>query len=548
MDSGSCRKRLNMPDTPTLKANKIHVTYRASLLQLAEAIAPYPFLRKKENELRAVADNLQSPFNVAIFGRMKTGKSSLINALIGRALAITGVEEATATINRLSYATDERLLQFTVHWQDAQPETLPLERLQQEWSGKTPEVLERIGRAAWLELYSDAPALRDIHITDTPGTGATAEEHEVIAKQFINGQTADALLYVFSPTGRESDEADLAAFRAGCLPGSSLDNSVAVLHKWDHIYWDEDNWDSIITKARRVRRCMNDLVSAVIPVSAPLALMAKTAPMSFWQSCASILKTFDCEDDLIETLKDEEEWEDEAPREALYKQAKTLGCPLSSFRIMLRHLYRHPNEKPAATIYQLSGLEELESLLDRQIFSMRSVIQQKQNCARARRVMDEVYADIEQELERQQTDIDMLERIYDMLNSKDTMAQRWMDSKRGAMKIARTKLEKEYHHLDTLRIQVRDWSDSITNAHDLIPWLKEYSRLGVTKEVANDFTDFLQALLPNSNISAKLTIEKLMQLLPQLNRLHSCPAVEDKAMADKLQRCLMQWFSQQQQA
>lgn len=533
-----------MPDTPTLKANKIHVTYRASLLQLAEAIAPYPFLRKKENELRAVADNLQSPFNVAIFGRMKTGKSSLINALIGRALAITGVEEATATINRLSYATDERLLQFTVHWQDAQPETLPLERLQQEWSGKTPEVLERIGRAAWLELYSDAPALRDIHITDTPGTGATAEEHEVIAKQFINGQTADALLYVFSPTGRESDEADLAAFRAGCLPGSSLDNSVAVLHKWDHIYWDEDNWDSIITKARRVRRCMNDLVSAVIPVSAPLALMAKTAPMSFWQSCASILKTFDCEDDLIETLKDEEEWEDEAPREALYKQAKTLGCPLSSFRIMLRHLYRHPNEKPAATIYQLSGLEELESLLDRQIFSMRSVIQQKQNCARARKILNTVDKSIREKLANLENNMGIMAGILSLLKHKGSESQRmWLESQLKTTQEERGMLEQAHLQIDELRSRTKDWVDSITNAYDLIPWLKQYEKLGLDKKLAEKCIAYLKLLMrTHAQIRQSEPDNDILDIITNsgINRLRNSPIVEDKDKADKLVDCLMQ--------
>ena len=162
----------------------------------------HPFLRKEENELRAVADSLQSPFNIAVFGRMKTGKSSLINALIGKQLAITGVEEATATINRISYANGEQLNQFTVHWQDCPPENYPIDKLQSDWNGKSQEVLERVSRAAWLELYSDAPALRNIQITDTPGTGSNAAEHERIANQFINGQEADALLYVFAPVGR----------------------------------------------------------------------------------------------------------------------------------------------------------------------------------------------------------------------------------------------------------------------------------------------------------------------------------------------------------
>ena len=529
-----------------LSANKIHTTYRASLLQLADALSAYPFLRQKENELRAVADNLQSPFNVAIFGRMKTGKSSLINALIGKRLAITGVEEATATINRLTYAGSERLNQFTVHWQDAQPETFQLERLQQDWSGKTPEVLERISRTAWLELYSDAPILRDIHITDTPGTGATAEEHEVIAKQFINGQSADALLYVFSPTGRESDEADLKAFRAGCLPGSSLDNSVAVLHKWDHIYWDEDNMDSIRAKAERVKSFMQDTVSAVIPVSAPLAMMAKTADAAFWSSCHAVLSTFSSDDDLCETLGDQDEWDEEEPREALYQKAKALGCPLASFRIMLRHLYRHREVDAAACIYELSGLQQLETLLDRQIFSMRSVIQQKQNCARARKVMDDVYTAIEQELERHQTDIDMMEQVYELLDSANSRVRCWMDSKRGEMKMQHASLTSAYRNLDSLRIRVRNWADAIINAHDLTAWLKDYERLGISQSIAGDFTAFLKALLPNAIASQELTVEKLMQLLPYINRLDASPRVEDKAMSARLHQCLMQWFSQQQ--
>lgn len=535
-----------MATSSTLVANKLHRSYRSQLLQLADEISPHPFLHQKETELRAIADNLQSPFNIAIFGRMKTGKSTLINALIGKQLAITGVEEATATINRISYATGERLNQFTVHWLDAQPETFPLEQLQNDWCGKNEDVLARVGRTAWLELYADAPALRDIHLTDTPGTGATAAEHEQIAKQFINGQAADALLYVFSPSGRESDEADLEAFRAGCLPGSSLDNSVAVLHKWDHIFWDEDDWDSILSKARRVHHFMGNLVSDVIPVSAPLALIAKTAPSEFWQSCANIIRSFDDEEDFLETLGDDEEWEDESSRLELYKQAKALGCPLSSFRIMLRHLYRHRDEPPAECIYALSGLKKLENLLDVQIFAMRSVIQQKQNCARARRVMDEVYDAIEQELDAQEFDIDMMERVHAMLAGADSQIVRWMDAKRGNKIISHKTLRQVYGELDRLRIRIRNWSDAITNAHDLIPWLKDYNRLGLTQQTALDFTAYVKALLPNAANSQSLNPNSLMKLLPQINLLKTLPSVADKAMAAKLHQTLMQWMSQQQ--
>lgn len=533
-----------MSTESTLAANRIHLTYRNSLLQLADAMGKYAFLNKKEQELRALAANLQSPFNVAVFGRMKTGKSTLINALIGRQLAITGVEEATATINRISYASGKQLETFTVHWQATQPETFPIKQLHQDWTGKSPEVLDRVRRAAWLELYSDAPALRDIHITDTPGTGADVAEHETIAKQFINGQEADALLYVFSPTGRESDESDLEAFRLGCLPGSSLDNSIAVLHKWDHIYWNEDNWESIESKANRVHGFMQDLVSCVIPISAPLGLIAKTAPESFWQDCRELLSTFADEQALKHALRTNILWKRNPQQLALSSRAEQQGCPWSSFCVLLRHLYRHPGTDEARAILELSGILRLEQLLDKQIFSVRSVIQQKQNCARARKLLDDVYRVINSEQERQQDNIKMMEKIYSLIDESEIDARRWLDNLQGTAKWQHQQLAQDSLSLDRLRIRIRDWADAITNAHDLIPWLKDNDGLPLQREVADLCVRILKSLLPNGESTTDISRETIVQLLPAIARLANLPCVSDKHKAERLRKCLMYWGSQ----
>lgn len=531
-----------------LIANTIHITYRASLLQLADALSPYPFLREQENELRNIADNLQTPFNIAIFGRMKTGKSTLINALIGKQLCITGTEETTATINRISYATGDKLQQFTAHWQDSQPESFPLERLLRDWSGTQQEVLNRIAQVAWLDLYSDAKILTDIHLTDTPGTGSSAVEHEKIAKQFINGQEADALLYVFAPIGRESDKNDLEAFRAGCLPGASLDNSIAVLHKWDTTYWDEDNWESILSKAKRIQECMKDCVSTVIPVSAPLALLSKTAPKEFWKNCLTNLQAFDDEEDLLDILRgDSEEWEDEPQRKALKKQAKELGCPFPSFSIMMRHLYRHPSENPAEVIYKLSGLKELEEILDCQILSQRAIIQQKQNCARAKRIIENVTKEIEKELQRQKEDMSMLTSILHLLNDKDSKRQQlWIADKYDSIKQQHKELNDNYLALDELRIRVDDWAKSIMDAHDLIPWLKEFDRLGLKQETAELFTSYLKRLIiPSTSNTQDISNDVLMGSLGGLNKIQRLPSKQDRDNALKLRGCLMYLLQKQ---
>lgn len=528
-----------LEESSSISANKVHETYRGSLLEIADMLKPYPFLREKENGLRDIAANLQSPFNIAIFGRMKTGKSSIINALLGRSLAIIGVDETTATINRITYATGERLNEFTVHWTDAQPETFPLNRLQEDWTGKNASVLNRIKRA-WLELYSDNPILKDIHITDTPGTGAAVASHEEVAQQFINGQVADALLYVFSPNGREDDEKDLSAFRAGCIPGASLDNSLGILHQWDYIYWGSDSFEEIETKASRVHNAMQKLVSAVVPVSAPLALLVKTAPASFWDKCRTLMKAFPTWEDFKLLLqKTDRYWRKEnSDLYEIYREAKTLGCPMDCFRVMLRHLYR--NEGNVTAVLELSGFPKLEKILDKNIFTKRSVIQQSTNSGRARRILDDIYKEIEHKLQRYDDDKKTALRILELIQGKDENAEKWMKLLRAQMHEEQLFLESQYEKIDCLRIRVKEWSEAIVAVHELQPHLAELGFVGRNHELVSAM---LNSLLPNAD-PLDMNNEEIYDVVRrQVNGVLSSPCQQNYKYAEILEDCLSQWLS-----
>lgn len=531
-----------MSQDATLHAHKIHLTYRDEILSLAEMMSKFPFLGKQEQELKTLADNLQSPFNIAIFGRMKTGKSTLINALIGKQLAIIGAEEATATINRIVYSKEEkRIGSFTIHWNDQPPEDCPLERLRPEWTGKSEEVNQRTNRTLWLDLYSDAAILKDIHITDTPGTDSENDNHEKIAQQFINGQEADALLYVFAPVARALTQQQLQCFRDGCLPGSSLDNSVGVLHKWDDIYWAE-GWESIERKANMVHDFMKDLISGVVPVSAPLALIAKTAPDSFWTNCRTILSEFCSEKALTNRLLNDSLWKKDSQRAELCAAAEALGCPWMSFRVMLRHLYRTPDANARTSILELSGLPKLETLLDRQILSARSVIQQKQNCARARKVIENTLLTISKEQSRLNANIEMLERIYDLIPDSESIPKNWLSNHLGHQKWQSQQLKEDAEKLDRARIRIRDWVDSIINAHELLPWLQQATRLRLPDSFVDICTRILNSLLPSGAAADDITWEDFIKVQHNLSRLTMLPSVEDKQKAIRLKGCLMYWL------
>lgn len=449
-------------NAPQLVAHQRQHQYADDIRSLVLQIRKYPELGHECKLLEEAIEGIVQPFSVAIFGRMKTGKSSILNAFLGQPLTITGVNEATATINHISHGAGEQLNHFRVHWKDETPETLPLATLQERWTGKSDEVLQTISRTAYLELYSDAPRLRDVNIIDTPGTGSVATEHEEIAQQFIGGQETDALIYVFSPVGRETDEQDLRTFREGCLPSSSPYNSVALLHKWDALYWDNGgNMDEVHSKAQRLEGVMKGLVARVLPVSAPLAFIAKRANVAFWESCFSILSRFAEEALLSRALSREEKWNRDPVQTELYQVAHSeYDMPWASFRVMLRHLYRMEERSPencAAALAELSGFAQLEKLLDRQFFLHAGLIKQRQVRARVCRALDALYTRIDQLLEEQESDLAHLEQIDAQLN--DSLLKGWTQRKVYALKNKLKTMRSVWTEWDYKRREIADAAD-----------------------------------------------------------------------------------------
>ena len=84
-----------------------------SLLQEARQSAASP---KAEADFTAVLDRLQGPLRLAIAGKVKSGKSTLLNALIGEPLAPTDARECTKIVTwyRLSHRPYAKL--YPIRW------------------------------------------------------------------------------------------------------------------------------------------------------------------------------------------------------------------------------------------------------------------------------------------------------------------------------------------------------------------------------------------------------------------------------------------------
>ncbi len=159
-------------------------------------------------ELRAVVlevlDRLQAPLQVAVTGRLSSGKSTLVNALVGRKVAPTAAGECTRLVTRFTYggidrvevvATDGRVVALGLTDEGTVP----------------PDAPSRAGIAvedvSHLEAVITSDLLAELTIIDTPGLGSL-ERAPLGGVQHAAVVGAEAVLHVLAQ-GVRTDDVDV---------------------------------------------------------------------------------------------------------------------------------------------------------------------------------------------------------------------------------------------------------------------------------------------------------------------------------------------------
>ena len=231
---------------------------------------------------------LQRPeFTIAVIGRMSSGKSLLLNTLLDTTVLPVGVNETTATVNWLSYATGDPCQYFRVHRRNGSTELQPLENIT-DWTDEHPNTRE----TKYLEFFVDSLFLKDTNFVDTPGTQTNKPGHETTTREFITaklnpepedetlqyGGFASAILYVMgSVVAKEHNVGLLQLCGMNTrLPGSYPENSIAVFQKWDTEGQPHEDPLAIAAKHRqRLLMQLNAEVSEVLPTCPPAAIAAR---------------------------------------------------------------------------------------------------------------------------------------------------------------------------------------------------------------------------------------------------------------------------------
>ena len=237
------------------------------------------------NQVRHIGARLHEPLRVAIAGRLKAGKSTLVNALIGRRVAPTAAGECTRVVTRFRYGPADRV---DVVLRDGDRRSLPLDD-----DGMIPQRLGvSAGRVAYVDVTLTSAKLRELTVVDTPGLASTDTAVSVRAEEAVGTSTApfdadidddsasevaaaEAVVYVFTQAVRADDVRALEAFRAASARlASSPINALGVFGKVDTLVGGAgDPWPVAGPLAEKQAALLARTVSEVVPV---VGLLAET--------------------------------------------------------------------------------------------------------------------------------------------------------------------------------------------------------------------------------------------------------------------------------
>jgi hypothetical protein len=245
-----------------------------TLLDRAAAETFDPTLRARLGEARGRIDQ---PLRVAIAGKIKAGKSTLLNALVGEELAATDAGECTRIV---TWYADGPTYSVTAHLRDGRAEPRPFNRV----SGAVRIALGRPAEEVdHLEVRVPSARLRRHTLIDTPGIASLSTDVSLRTMAFMESEgersaQTDAVIYLLRHM-HGSDVRFLESFHGDGLANGTPVNAVGVLSRADEI--GGCRLDAMEAAARVAARYATDerlrrLCPVVVPVAGLLGAAGAT--------------------------------------------------------------------------------------------------------------------------------------------------------------------------------------------------------------------------------------------------------------------------------
>ena len=243
-----------------------------------------PFKELKSDGVKRLFEKAtNSEFEMAVVATMSSGKSTLINAILGRELLPARNEATTANIARIHDIDGADHFRAESFDKDGEKigEADPL----------TPDKMEELNNidgersASVVEIYGDIPDIESKNIrlvlSDTPGpNNSRTAEHEKHTMDLLNADYKPMIIYVLNATALEARDDSVLLNNVARLVKSgdrqSRDRFLFVLNKADE--FDPDNGEGVARKIDDAKRYLSERGienPRVFPTAARLAKLIR---------------------------------------------------------------------------------------------------------------------------------------------------------------------------------------------------------------------------------------------------------------------------------
>ena len=349
---------------------------RALLTDAAEAYKDNP---QAVEVLRQHLNRVDEPLRVAIAGKMKAGKSTLLNALVGEEIAPTDAGECTKVVTWYEHAATPRVNMQLVG--NGGSRSLPVRRVDGRLAinlgGQRAEDVER------LLVQWPSRSLQASTLIDTPGIDSLSTAVSGRTTRFLTPadepSAADAIVYLLRHL-HSTDVRFLESFHDQAAGRATMVNTVGVLSRADEI--GAGRLDALVSAQRVARRYREDptvrqLCQTVVPVVGLLAQTGRTLRQAEFEALESLADyPRDVTDSLLLSVdrfvrSEASVTVDAQVRERLLDRFGVFGVRLSI--TMIRAGLRDATTL-AADLVKRSGLDELRRLLAVQFTERRDLL------------------------------------------------------------------------------------------------------------------------------------------------------------------------------
>jgi predicted GTPase len=235
-------------------------------------------------QMERLAGQVEQPCEVAVVGRVKAGKSTFINALLGAEdeLAKVGATETTATINYFRYGQPDPAKPVRCYWRNGTSEDVTREFLN-SLQGNDLETLRRADGIHHLEYRLPNRYLEQVVLVDTPGLGAVVDVHQNRTAEYMHlyrqlrqrhdmetqelDSKADAVIYLTDAVALVTDRDFLNDFGQVTQGRSRALNAIGVMARIDQ-------QPGVLARrhelAAKIARQLEEHLNTVVPVSGGL--------------------------------------------------------------------------------------------------------------------------------------------------------------------------------------------------------------------------------------------------------------------------------------